>query len=349
MIYRTNGDGAEAPGRAEETSSFGEAIEWMMRRFRRGGRLARAATAAGAIGLSSGQLLVGGCAGEVVGSSEEALINSSVRSWAQERGERNTHMVRYDGVYWTQTTGCGFRGGCTDYEYLIQLFVEPTPSAHLEDKKVGVVYRLPGYHAPRTANGYYVRTFEDGREEWHVPVKVRSWEGSLLTFDAWYEDGTWYWDEGAGEWRKRTFVDDNGGDLYPASIGPWSILSRYWSPDQGLEVSEQGVQGTLDFRVANLDWDKQLEMVWTTDGWETVNTFRMGDGEKNAFYYVGPIGAVIDGVADYEQWRLEVDVEGPAEVFEYAIVYRHGFAEGATPREGWDNNAGRNYQVRKAD
>ena len=116
-----------------ETTSFGEAIEWMMRRFRSSGELVRGAAAAGALVLASGQVL-GGCATEVASSAEAELINSNIRSWAQERGTRTTHMVRYDQKYWTQVTGCGFRGGCTDYEFFIQLFVQPVPGANLDDK-----------------------------------------------------------------------------------------------------------------------------------------------------------------------------------------------------------------------
>ncbi|MCB9615577.1 MAG: hypothetical protein H6722_24360 [Sandaracinus sp.] len=325
------------------SGSFGEAVEWMMRRFRSSGEIVRGAAAAGALVLASGQVL-SGCATEVASSAEAELINSNVRSWAQERGTRTTHMIRYDQKYWTQVTGCGFRGGCTDYEFFIQLFVQPVQGGNLDDKKVGVVYRLPGYHAPQTANGYYVRTFDDGREEWHVPVRVRSWEGSLITFDAWYEDGTWYFDEGAGEWRKRTWVDDNGGDLYPAAMGPWSILSRFWTPESGVTVGEDGVQGLLDFRVANLDWDKEVAMVWSTDGWQTSHWSGQGAG-PNQFRFVNPLGSILDGQHDFEHWRIELDIPGPVQRFEYAIVYRHGFAEGATPSEVWDNNGGRNYVI----
>jgi hypothetical protein len=329
-----------------ETSSFGEAVEWMMRRFRSSGELVRGAAAAGAIVLASGQVL-SGCATEVVGAAEAELINSNIRSWAQERGTRNTHMVRYDQKYWTQVTGCGFRGGCTDYEFFIQLFVQPVPGANLDDKKVGVVYRLPGYRAPQTATGHYVRTFDDGREEWHVPVRVRSWDGSILTFDAWYEDGTWYYDGAAGEWRKRTWFDDNGGDLYPAAVGPWSIVSRWWTPEGQVTVGQDGVQGILDFRVANLDWDKELAMVWTTDGWQTTNWSGIGSG-PNQFRFVNPLEPVIDGQHDFEHWRIELDIPEPTQRFEYAIVYRHGFAEGATQSEVWDNNGGRNYVIEAA-
>lgn len=324
-----------------ETTTFGEAVEWLMRRMREGRGVARGVAAAGAITLASGQLLTG-CATETVSSVEEALINSNVRSWAQDRGTRTTHMVRYDGHYWTQVRGCGFRGGCSELEYFIQLFVEPVQGANLEDKQVGVVYRVPGWQGPRTATGHYVRTFEDGREEWHVPVRVATWEGSIITFDAWYEDGTWYWDEGAYEWRKRTWVDDNGGDLYPASQGAYSVISRWWTPDGQPELDAQGVHGLLDLRVANLDWDKEIEMVWTTDGWATVNTFGIGEG-PNAFRFVNPLGPVIDGQHDFEHWRIELDIPGSFQVFEYALVYRHGFAEGATRSEVWDNNFGNNY------
>ena len=328
-------------------TTFGESLERVLSRFRWDTRGVLRGAAAASVLVGGGPAAVSGCATEVepIEGHADALIESGIRSWAQERGIRTTDVVRFAGRYWHRYDDCGFRGGCSTVELAVQLFVQRVPEASLEDKRVGVVYRLPGAHAPQTAVGYFVRGFDDGREEWHVPVRYRTWEGPVVTFDAWYEDGTEVYDDYLASYRPRTWVDDNGGDLYATSTYARSVLTQVWTGAAPVSVGADGVAGTLDFRVANFDYEKELEMVWTVDDWKTVQHFGMGDGEPNAFYWIEPMGAVIDGHHDFGRWRIDLDVPGPVSRFEYAVVYRHGFAPGARTEAFWDNNGGRNYVI----
>lgn len=292
----------------------------------------------GGVALGTSTALVGGGCAElppdVLEVSDETLLSSSVLSWAQERGTRSRDMVRFEGHTWRELSDCGFRGGCSTVTVFVQLFVRNVPGVSLDDKRIGLAVRQQGRSEPYNALGYYVRGASDGWEEWHVPVRMRAWEGTAFAFDAWYEDGVW---EHGG---KRVWYDDNAGDLYPVTQYAGAAVQQLWSAD-GVVVGPNGVRGSIDLRVANLDFDKEIAIVWTTDGWATTNLFGMGEGELNAWYYV----EALDSTSDYERWRIDLDVPGAADHFEYAIVYRHGLGDGAREYEFWDNNYYRNYRV----
>lgn len=270
---------------------------------------------------------------------ESTLLSSDVRSWAQTRGTRSRDMVRFEGHSWREVSDCGFRGGCSTVTVFVQLFVRNVPGVNLDDKSVGLVVRQAGRSDPFNALGSYIRNAEDGWEEWHVPVRMRSWEGTAFSFDAWYEDGVW---ENVGGWRKRVWVDDNVGELYPVTQYAGAAVQQLYRPD-GILVDGGLVTGVIDLRVANFDFDKELELVWTTDDWATTHVFGMGGGETNAWHYVEPI--CCGEPSDYERWRIELDIAGASDHFEYAIVYRHGLGDGARPYEFWDNAGYRNYRV----
>lgn len=302
----------------------------------------------GGVAFGAGAALLGpaGCAEvipDVLEAREETLLSSDVRSWAQDAGTRSRDMVRFEGHTWREGSDCGFRGGCMTTTVFVQLFVRNVPGVNIDDKRVGLVVRQQGRSEPYDALGTYVRSGGDGWEEWHVPVRMRTWEGTAFSFDAWYEDGVWEYD---GAWRKRVWVDDNSGDLYPVTQYAGAAVQQLWRPDT-VFVDGQGVGGTIDLRVANFDYEKEIALVWTTDDWATTQVFGMGGGEANAWYFVEPLSGG-SAPADYERWRIDLDIEGPVDHFEYAIVYRHGLGDGARPYEFWDNNNYSNYRVEVA-
>lgn len=322
-----------------------ERLDLILERIKRGGGTwVRGAALAGAMAATVPG--VSGCAFDVdeIGVQQQALLTSSGQDWAQARGERNREMVRFDGHYWHSQSDCGTRFGCSTTNYYIQLFVRPVAGVDLEQKKVGIVYRPTGtYTQPKTVNGHYVRTRDDGLEEWHVPVALNLWsDGRIMNFNAWYEDGNWFFHEPSGEWRKRTYYDDNAGDLYPVvTQATQAIVYNAWG--SSFNVTQEGVKGKVQVRITNFDYEKEVAMVYTTDGWKTFDWVGMGSpDQKNGFYWVrgyGPEGQP----ADYEQWEADLDLAGPVEKFEFAFVYRHGLNEGARRYEFWDNNWGRNY------
>lgn len=273
---------------------------------------------------------------------EEGLLSSSVLDWAQERGTRERGMVRYEGNHWRELSDCGSRGGCMTLTVTLQLFVQPVPGVNLDDKRVGVALRRQWATQPENVLGYYVRTDWNGWEEWHVPVRMRAYESAVFSLNAWYEDGVW---TDAG---KRVWYDDNAGDLYPVVPSSRLAIQQLWDATR-ITVDQGGVRGHIEASVANFDFEKEIELVYTTDGWETVHTARIGEpGTPNTWYWAGALTVPAEGVpADYERWRIDLDLEGDVERFEYAMVYRHGLGDGARRYEFWDNNGFQNYRVER--
>lgn len=259
---------------------------------------------------------------------DESLLGGGQTDWAQNEGQRNTDQVSFYGESWHHNTDCNTRAGCQGIDLFIKLRVRPAAYANLDQKRVGVVYRAPGEASPVTVTGTYFTTWDNGDEEWHVKVHLRSWQ-SVVAFNAWYQDG-------AG----HTYFDDNSGDLHPISVGGTNAaIQQVWNP-VGLTVDATGVHGKIALRLADIDYDKDVQMVWTTDGWATANWSGTGEG-PNAWHWVQDYGA------DFEQWEIDVAIEDEGVArFEYAIVYRHGGGEdGSKVYEFWDNNYGYNYKV----
>lgn len=254
--------------------------------------------------------------------------------WLDYEGQRNTDMVSFLGETWHEYYDCNTRGGCMGVAMFIKVRVQPVVGSDLDYKRVGVVFRSPGGE-PVTAMGSYFTTYSDGGEEWHVRVDRRSWESGVFRFDAWYQDGL-----------GNTFIDDNAGEGHVATHhGNYSVIRHYWDPAEGLTVDGDGVQGRLSFHVADLDYDKDIRMIWSTDGWATANEFGLGDGftPNNVMHWTEDLWN------GYERWAINVDLPGDFERFEYAVVYRHGVVNDADVYEFWDNNGGYNYVINRAE
>lgn len=259
----------------------------------------------------------------------------SADGWLDSEGVRDTSMVSYLDSSWHEYRDCNNRGGCMSIAVFLKVRVQPVAGARLEDKRVGVVYSSMGGE-PQTAVGHYFTTYDNGDEEWHVQVDRRAAEPGVLRFDVWYQDG-----------RGNTYYDDNNGEAHvEAYHGHQSVIYHYWrGPDADeVTVGEDGVRGRVELVLADIDFDKDVRIVWTTDGWATVNELGMGvPGTTNALYWVEDLWH------GYERWAVDLDIEGPASRFEYAAVYRHGVVNGARSYEFWDNNGGRNHIVERAD
>ncbi len=249
--------------------------------------------------------------------------------WAQYEGQRNTTMVSYTGTAWSVCRFPNTRFGCGAVDLIVKLRVRPVTGANLDWKRVGVIYKTPEDQTERTSIGHYVTTWGNGDEEWHVPVTVSSGQRTML-FDAWYQDG-------AG----HTYFDDNHGELHVYNDGPSYQVVRMEPWRDTVVVDHDRVTGSLSLQLADLDYDKQIEIVATTDGWDTVIQLGMGQaGDVNRWYWA----------EDYpwsgrERWQLDLDLPQGGEAFEYAVVYRHGVVNGARTYEFWDNNFGANYVV----
>ncbi len=250
--------------------------------------------------------------------------------WAQYEGERNTDMVVYRGEYWTEQSDCNTRAGCMSLDLILKVFVKPVPAANLDAKRVGVVFRLPSWEPGRTATamGSYYSSY-DGMEEWHVRIRMRQWDGTIIpVFNAWYQDGLGH-----------TYYDDNMGEFHAAD-GWGQAIHQLWWNGTDVQVNDSGVSGQIVVRVADLDWDKELDLVWTTNDWQDVHISGLGSpSDKNAWFWVE------DSYYGRDVFRMNLNIPGSYEEFEYAIVYRHGVTNNAIPYEFWDNAGGYNYTV----
>ncbi len=263
---------------------------------------------------------------EEVGESEQAILGGGQADWAQQQGQHNPTMVSYYGEKWWNYTDCGSRSGCQGVDLYIKLRVKPVAGANLSQKRVGVVYRVPGTTNPVTLTGNYFTTWGNGDEEWHVKVPLRSWQ-NVVSFNAWYQDG-----------KGNTFFEDNKGELHAIAIGTSAAAIQHWWGGTNVAVTGYGVSGKISCRLADIDWDKSVAMVWTTDDWQTTNWMETGNG-TNQWHWAEDQGT------DYELWEVDVDIPGSFQNFQYAVVYKHGIVNGAAVYEFWNNNGGSNWVV----
>lgn len=258
---------------------------------------------------------------------------SGKADWAQDQGRRDPNMVAYLNQYWHEYTNYNGRFGYQGVDVFIKLKVKRVDGANIAAKKVGVEYRIPGFPS-KTALGTYFATVDGGYEEWHVRVSLATSNPHAFMFNAWYQDGTY--ENG----RVRTFYNDNNGEFFPIAYdGPYNVVRQDWS-QTAVKVGPAGIQGKISMVVADLDFDKDVRIRYTTDDWKTTKEIAMGGvGTKNAVFFDGKLGT------GQERWTANLDLPGAVTRMQYAIVYKHGVVAGAMPFEFWDNNGGTNYTV----
>jgi hypothetical protein len=318
------------------TRTFSKTFEDALAQLKRiTGVAVRTGALAGVLALGPGAGFLG-CAVDEATGPEDPLLDElgAADGWLDSEAVRDADMVSYLDSSWSEYYDCNTRGGCMGVAVFLKLRVQPVAGANLDAKRVGVVYTPPGGQ-PQTAVGSFFTTYDNGDEEWHVRIDRRGYDAGVFRFDAWYQDGLGH-----------TYIDDNNGEGHVNSYrGTYSVIYHYQSWEAPVTVGADGVQGRMDLTVADLDYDKDIRMVWTTDNWATTNVFRMAAGGTNALYWVQ------DTYNGYEQWRIDLDIEGPIDRFEYAFVYRYGGAN--CPDDGWaqgcyefwDNNGGHNYSI----
>jgi hypothetical protein len=249
--------------------------------------------------------------------------------WAQYEGQRDTRMVKFTGT-WSSSCTYNTRFGCGSVLMHINVRVRPVQHADIAWKRVGVVYRTPEDLTERTAIGSYSTTLDNGDEEWRVSFLAPGAQ-PVVVFDTWYQDG-------AG----KTWIDDNEGELHVISAGPAYNVVRIEPWLNTIAVGDEGVSGRISVQLADLDFDKQLELRATTDNWQTSLSFGIGtSSEKNKLYWVEDF----PWAPGRERWQIDLAIPGGANHFEYALVYRHGVVNNARTYEFWDNNYGSNYRV----
>ena len=124
-----------------------------------------------------------------------------------------------------------------------------------------------------------------------------------------------------------------GPDYQVVRVEPWLNT---------IALGPGGVTGKVSVQVADLDYDKELELVASDDGWQTVQHLGMGAaGDKNRLYWAEDFGS-------RERWQIDLELPSTSSHFEYAVVYRHGVVNNARSYAFWDNNGMRNWTVDRA-
>jgi hypothetical protein len=252
--------------------------------------------------------------------------------WAQQRGKRDTSMVRYLGEPWIQWRDCSCRGGCQTLDLFLKVLVRPVHQANLNAKRVGIIYQDSMASNPTTVVGSFFTTLPGGMEEWHISISQRNWYPGIYTLTAWYQDGRGY-----------TFYDDNNGERHAVSSRSADKPLYQDFERTKIHVTPMGVKGSLVLQVMDLDYDKEIRLVCTTDHWQTVHQFSMGTAQQSNVWFWQE-----DLWGSFEQWTMNLDLQQPLppdSQFEYAILYRHGIKNGARSYDFWDNNYGQNYAV----
>lgn len=132
-----------------------------------------------------------------------------------------------------------------------------------------------------------------------------------------------------------TYWDNNGGwdytlstDVPPAPGGVDAPLAILRGADVKLVSSALGTDGRwqTDVVLKNLAYEKQVALVYSTDGWQTVH-------EANAAFSRTNVGGL-------EVWRSTTALPAQTPQVEFAIRY---VVDG---QARWDNNLGRNHVAR---
>jgi hypothetical protein len=132
----------------------------------------------------------------------------------------------------------------------------------------------------------------------------------------------------------QTFWDNNGGQDYFLGQDAGAFLSSGNVYARGYTAGANVIGGMAwsSVTLRNLAYSKQVKVVYTTDGWATVQE---AYASHNAGFYAYS-STLNPNAAGFEEWTFGLDV-GNASSVEYAIAYT---ADGQTY---WDNNFGDNY------
>ena len=145
------------------------------------------------------------------------------------------------------------------------------------------------------------------------------------------------------EVNEKVYWDNNNGANYKMEIE-----DGYYFAQNDLNISvDQDFTSfrfspTLGFNrvqfhvdVRNIKSEKEVEVVYTTDGWKTKN-YKLLTYSPNL--NSGPLLNIFSPNSyDVERWRGVVDFDTSVKKIEYAVVYR------VNNQEFWDNNYGKNY------
>ncbi len=202
------------------------------------------------------------------------------------------------------------------------------------DKVVAVHHSSAGGGAWLDMPAEYLRPAGNGWELWRAQLGWNAmWGGDYPWQEAFAikygVEGQTYWDNGDG--HDYRMAQHTGPMLGPGIHVLLEQATLYMNTFSGKSV----FYGNLDVR--NLAYEKQVEVVFSTDGWNTVQ--QLGAGYAGGYHpaYASPIAA--PNAFGTERWSFERELDYYAGSVEFAIAYT---VDGQTY---WDNNFGQNYVV----
>lgn len=184
------------------------------------------------------------------------------------------------------------------------------------DKRVGIVWTDDAWATHHVAYAAYERELGGDREQWGVDVQVGYFTGPFDELEVEYAafveiDGVTTWDPANNHHVVTRVTPERPVKLVSSEVS--------YEPEVG------GVLAGV-VRVYNLAYDKQVTIVYTTDGWATA-------AEAEATWW------------RENDWRFRIEGLGDEvlpDTVELAIRYR------VAGREHWDNNDGFDYVHRMA-
>jgi hypothetical protein len=251
-----------------------------------------------------------------------AALLSIVSAWGAANAQAES-VEFYSGFFGTHS-----RYGCTQKSGQFSILT----SAFGHDKSVYV--RLQERDGTWTdLPAVYAETLPDGREFWRTSVTYG--EGACPT--ARTAPTTFRFAVKVVPASGATLWDNNGGANFSAPAASGDYLPRI----NILSWSASIYNGHLSVAAAvkNLAFAKQVDVVYTNNGWQSVSYGALTFTSSYTLGYGSYLSPNANGI---EHFRGQVQVSG-ATCLQYAIRY---VVNGQTY---WDNNFGRNYQVCSAN
>ncbi|GAA4273890.1 hypothetical protein U6A24_01880 [Aquimarina gracilis] len=146
--------------------------------------------------------------------------------------------------------------------------------------------------------------------------------------------GNTYWDNNNGT---NYSISNNEGYFLADANANVSVDTDYDSLFYVPYYDQNSLNVTVDVR--NLAPNKEVGVVYTTDGWQTQGYFTL---DFRRYWYNGP-SFYIQSPNEFgiERWSGTTRIDKSANNVEYVVVYK------VNGQEYWDNNYGKNFTVSK--
>jgi hypothetical protein len=221
--------------------------------------------------------------------------------------------------------GTNSRYGCTQKSGTFRILT----SAFANNKSVYVhLLERDGTWSDLPAS--FVEALPDGREVWTTSVTYG--QGACPTTRT--APATFRFAVKVVPASGPTLWDNNGGTDFSAPAASGDYLPRV----KVLSFSAFAYNGQLSVAAAvkNLAYAKQVDIAYSTNGWQSVLYAPLAFTSSYTLGYGAYVSPNATGV---ERWQAQTQAVAGATCFDYAIRYT---VNGQTY---WDNNFGRNYHV----